>query len=491
MNQTPTSNILRKRFLQLYAPHTITILATIAYLLLSLATVRCGAGDDGDAALPLPLLGGPGPLDAQLAGALAGAGVTPIAIPTQESDAMIALGKSLFFDKILSGEKDIACSTCHLPTLGSGDALPTSIGAGGSGSGSTRAINTGTMIARNAPPLFNLGVNEMNVMFWDGRVSRANDTGILTTPEAVLNGATPARSDITAQLTSALAAQALFPVTSNEEMRGQPGNDIRNAANNQAVWAALMARLVGTGNGTSGGIASYRTLFSAAFPDVANYDNLNFGHAGRAIAAYERQAFLSVGSAFDRYLAGDFLALSNSDKQGALIFFGGAGGCSGCHNGPLLTDRNFHGIAAPQLGPGASGGDDTGRQLISGNGGDRYEFRTPPLRNVALTAPYTHAGAYASLEAVVAHYTNTAAGIQNYDSSQLGRSDYITTVDSNATRIQARINARDRRVARPRRLSAVQQADLVGFLRSLSDPAMIDLSAEIPAAVPSGLSVTD
>ncbi|MCR9141517.1 MAG: cytochrome-c peroxidase [bacterium] len=492
MNRTTQSKSFCKRFLELHAPQAITVLATLAYLFMAFATVKCEAGSEGGPVIPPTLLGAPGPLDTQLAGALNQAGVTPIAVPTQESDAMIALGKSLFFDKILSGDQDIACSTCHLPTLGSGDQLPTSIGAGGSGSGFARAVSGGQMIARNAPPLFNLGVNEMNIMFWDGRVSRDDASGVLTTPESTLNGASPARSDITAQLTSALAAQAMFPVTSNEEMRGQPGNDIRDAANNQAAWAAIMARLVGTGNGSSGGLAAYRTLFSAAFPTLTNYDDLNFGHAARAIAAYERQAFLSVGSPFDRYLAGDLLALSDSEKRGALTFFGGAGGCSGCHNGPLLTDNQFHGIAAPQLGPGASGGDDPGRQLISGNGGDRYEFRTPPLRNVALTAPYTHAGAYTSLEAVVAHYANTATGIQNYDGSQLGRSDYIATVDTNATRIQARIDARDRRVARPRRLSAGQRAELTAFLRSLSDPAFLgDLSGEIPASVPSGLPVAD
>lgn len=111
----------------------------------------------------------------------------------------------------------------------------------------------------------------------------------------------------------------------------------------------------------------------------------------------------------------------------------------------------------------------------------------------ALTAPYTHSGAYATLEAMIAHYNNTAASIQNYDSSQLGRSDYIATVDSDATRIQARINARDRRVVRPLRLAPPQQADLAAFLRSLTDPAMsaANLAGEIPASVPSGLSVSD
>ncbi|MEQ9363707.1 MAG: cytochrome-c peroxidase [Leptospirales bacterium] len=284
MNQNTQSNIFRKRLLDLYAPQTITVLAVIAYLFLALGSIKCEAGAGDGATLPPPLLGAPGPLDARLSGALAAAGVVSIAAPTQESDAMIALGKSLFFDKELSGDRNIACSTCHLPTLGSGDALPTSIGAGGSGSGFAREIHSGAMIARNAPPLFNLGVNESDVLFWDGRVSRAADTEILTSPEADLNGATPARADITSQLTSALAAQALFPVTSNEEMRGAPGNDIRDAANNQAVWAALMARLVGTGNGTVGGIAAYRSLFTAAFPGVANYDDLNFGHAARGAA---------------------------------------------------------------------------------------------------------------------------------------------------------------------------------------------------------------
>jgi cytochrome c peroxidase len=238
-------------------------------------------------------------------------------------------------------------------------------------------------------------------MFWDGRVSRDNATGALTTPESTLNGITPARADVASQLTSALAAQAMFPVASDVEMRGAVGNEIRAAADNQAVWAALMARLVGTNNGTTGGMAAYRSLFNAAYPGVA-YDDLNFGHAARAIAAFETASYAAIHSPLDEFLRGNPNALSADAKAGGLLFFGRAG-CGGCHRGPLLSDANFHGIAAPQLGPGASGGDDQGRFLISGSANDNYHFRTPALRNVELTAPYTHAGAYTTLAAVIAH----------------------------------------------------------------------------------------
>lgn len=304
-----------------------------------------------------------------------------------------------------------------------------------------------------------------------------------------MNGASPSRGDITAQLTTVLAAQAMFPVTSNDEMRGQPGNTIRDAADNEATWAAIMARLVGTSNGTVGGIAEYRSLFNSAFPEVTDYDSFNFGHAARAIAAFEIATYTSTTTLFDQFLAGNTFAMTNDQKAGGLLFFSQRAGCGGCHNGPLLSDFNFHGIAAPQLGPGVSGGDDLGRFHETGNNGDRYEFRTPPLRNIELTAPYTHAGAYTSLGTVVSHYNNTANGIRNYDSSQLGRADYIATVDTDADRIQDRIDARDRRVQRPLGLNGSEQAQLVAFLQSLTDPAMLDLTAETPAGVPSGLPV--
>src|SRR5438270_6382017 len=140
------------------------------------------------------------------------------------------------------------------------------MGEGVSGDGSARTIaNGGRIIVRNAQSFWNVGLDGMDTMFWDGRVHRNTITGELRTPELLLDGPSPSRPNIAAQLTSALAAQAMFPVVTAEEMRGQPGtNEIANAVTNEDAWSALMARLVGTQNGTVGGIAAYRTLFSAA-----------------------------------------------------------------------------------------------------------------------------------------------------------------------------------------------------------------------------------
>ena len=144
----------------------------------------------------------------------------------------MALGQALFFDKVLSGNKNIACATCHHPSAFSGDGLPLSLGEGASGQTTARIRSADDqVIPRHAPALFHVGARNVRSMFWDSRVTR-DGGGVLQTPVAALNGATPARPDITAQLTSALAAQPMFPVTSSEEMRGDPGeNELADAAN--------------------------------------------------------------------------------------------------------------------------------------------------------------------------------------------------------------------------------------------------------------------
>lgn len=445
------------------------------------AVSSCSPSESDNVPL-FPLLGG-APVDAELAEALARAGVTALSEPPAQDPDLVILGQALFFERELSGDRDISCSTCHHAAAATTDALSVSIGAGGTGAASNRTIGAGSMIARNAQPLFNLA--SAGPLFWDGRVSKGS--GGLTTPEPSLNGAAPARADIAAQLTTVLAAQAMFPVTSDTEMRGEPGNEIRDASGNTAIWAAIMARLVGTNNGTAGGIAAYRTLFAQAYPEVTNFDNFNFGHAARAIAAFEIASYASSHSPLDEYLRGNVLALTPEAKAGGLLFFGRAG-CGGCHNGPMLSDGGFHGIAAPQLGPGAAGGDDEGRFLESGSAQDRYHFRTPFLRNVSLTGPFTHAGAYASLGAVIAHYNDTARAVRNYNSSQV-RADFAVTVDTNAARIEARIAARDQRVRRPLGLGPVERAQLLQFLESLTDPSARNLSDSVPLSVPSGLPV--
>lgn len=168
----------------------------------------------------------------------------------------MALGEALFFDKILGGNKDMACATCHQPDLASGDALSTSIGTGFSGSGANRQLGAGRgFVPRNATPLFNLaGVRRM---FWDGRVEQTGN-GLIT----------PAGSLLPAGLDSALAAQAMFPVSDRTEMRGIAGDTTVTGQPNelavladadlQAHWAGLMGRLRA--------IPAYVALFAQAYP---------------------------------------------------------------------------------------------------------------------------------------------------------------------------------------------------------------------------------
>lgn len=414
------------------------------------------------------------------------AGVIPLSFSISDSTDLIKLGEALFFDKILSGNKNISCATCHHPAGNTGDGLPLSIGTGGSGTASLRTIGSGNYIARNAQHIYNTGHPQMGDLFWDGRVSM-NSSGHFLTPEAGLNGVSPSLSSITAVLTSALDAQALFPIVDSDEMMGGAGNDISDAGSTAASWSAVMARLVGTSNGTVGGIAAYRTLFQNAYPAVTNFDNFNIGHAGRAIAAYER-SLTFVNTRFDRFLRGESGALSDAEKNGAMAFLM-RGRCLQCHNGPLMSDFKFHAVANPQLGPGKeAGGDDRGLAHQTGNSADNYKFRTAPLRNVELTSPYTHAGAFSSLEDVIRHYGNPSQSLLNYNSSLL-RSDFQSQVDSDAGRISARINALDSILLPSMQFNENEIAVMAAFLRSLTDPAAINVS--IPSSVPSGLPVAD
>lgn len=424
--------------------------------------------------------------------ALRAAGIGPVATVAPESSSVVALGEALFFDKILSGPRDVACATCHHPTAGTGDGLPLSLGTGAVGVGAARTATDPSQLGpRNAPGLFHVAAANVKVMFRDTRVSRDPLTGALTTPEPTLNGRSPARPDLAGPLTSALAAQAMFPVTNRGEMLGQPGVDPQNelalAPDNVTTWALIMARLVGTQEGTVGGIEEYRAMFRAAFPDVLTLDELTFGHAARAIAAYEASTFAFFDAPVDRFMAGND-ALTETEMRGALLFTG-AGRCAACHSGPLLSDGLVHAIAAPQLGPGAGGEpDDRGRGLITLDFRDDYRFVTPSLRNVDQTAPFTHAGAYATLADVIEHHRDPVNALLFYDPARHLPLAFQGLYVRDPTLDQARLTALSPRLTQGLTLTPQEVGDLVAFVQALTDPrARIPVPA--PASVPSGLPV--
>lgn len=423
-------------------------------------------------------------LDRELQAALAAANVTPINLGPATDPAGVALGQALFFDKELSGNRDISCATCHHPLLHSADGLSVSLGTGGTGLGTSRQIGNGrTLIPRNAPEIFNRGMSEWETMFWDGRVAFHETYGATT----------PAGELLPAGLDSPLAAQAMFPVTSRDEMRGAAGDISRNGQPNeialldntnfQGIWDSLMARLLA--------IPRYQELFAAAYPNVP-LSELGFEHAANAIAAFEIQAFSFDDSPWDQYVAGHTDALSNAEKRGALLFYGEAG-CSGCHAGNLLTDQQYHNLAVPQLGPGKGdviAGLDPGRYLETQNLADLWAFRTPPLRNVALTGPWMHNGVYTDLEMAVRHHLDPKTACANYDVGQV-QAIFGATYRGDMETIAGLTNNLDPRVATPRQLTNDQFRDLMAFLYALTSPSAYDLSRTVPSSVPSGLAVND
>jgi cytochrome c peroxidase len=292
-------------------------------------------------------------------------------------------------------------------------------------------------------------------------------------------------------LDSLLAAQAMFPVTSRDEMRGLRGDvDIFGNHNELAaivdyrprdIWAALMKRLLV--------IPEYVELFAAAYPDVPTSE-LTFVHAANAMAAYQATTFTFLDSPFDRYLAGDADALDEQQKRGAILFYGDAG-CATCHSGPLLTDQNFYNILVPQLGHGKGREQpfDFGLARETGNNCDRYKFRTPPLRNVALTGPYMHNGAFWTLEAAVRHHFDPINGLLAYDPTQLAPDALQAMCLDDPEVIDSILATKSESASEGVQLTEAQFADLIAFLHSLTSPAAADLAHTIPASVPSGLPV--
>lgn len=445
--------------------------------------------------------------------------------------AKVELGRALFFDKILSGNRNISCATCHHPSLASGDGLALPLGEGPAGLGpdrqpgsyAERAVHG--RVPRNSPALFNVGAKEFERLFHDGRVEvdvdGNYDAGFIT----------PAKWKLPAGLDNVLAAQALFPVTSPVEMAGDKGeNPIADAvfANNAAgaggAWQLLAERLQQ--------IDEYVRLFRAAFPDaVKAREDISYVLAANAIAAFEISEFRADRSAFDAYLRGDTSQLSQSAERGMKLFYSEAG-CGDCHAGKFQTDHDFHAIAMPQIGPGKGDGtdgefwrktglklalEDYGRGRVTFRTEDRYKFRTPSLRNVANTAPYGHAGAYTSLEAVLRHHLDPVASLHSYeppatlltplqnvleltaDGARFSQSFLSAPRQQGFAQSDTWVQRSDRlrgyiaaaNELQPVDLSDRQVDDLLAFLESLTDPRAETLDYLVPQTVPSGLPVRD
>lgn len=398
------------------------------------------------------------------------------------------LGRLLFYDKILSGNRNISCGTCHSPRFGTSDGLSLGLGEGGRGLGPDRLSDQADnpvqkRIPRNAPALWNLGANSRTVLMHDGRISEDPIFG---------NGFnTPAEEWLPDGLGSLLAAQALFPMTSSIEMAGNVGeNEVIGAARDRidAVWPILAKRVRI--------IPEYGELFVSAFAEIDAPEEVSIVEIADALAHFMVQDFTSIDSGFDRYLAGDRAALSPLQVEGMELFFGAAT-CSSCHSGSLFSDQGFHALGLPAFGPGRTRkfdpyARDVGRMGETDNLEDAYRFRTPSLRNVALTAPYGHNGAYPTLESMIRHHLDPEAARAGWSPKMLSlpavpwlaKIDFVIQQDE--YEMERQRNARD--IYLPPRTDQEIVA-LVAFLNSLTGAEAARQSSVIPDAVPSGLPV--
>ncbi len=399
-------------------------------------------------------------------------GFAPVPDNPRVRPALVRLGQALAFDPILGGNRNVACTTCHLPSFALGDARPLSIGEGGVGFGPARTHPQGTLIARNAPAFFNLAT--MRHLFWDGRVE-------LTAPGHVN---TPAGSQVTPEMQrsfefGAVSAIGMFPVTSRAEMRGLSGNELADIPDddNPAIWRGLMKRL--------GEIPEYRRMFRQAYPD-RSFEELTFADASNAIGGFLVDAGYSANTPWDRFLRGNDHALTSAQLDGANTFM--ALKCSTCHSGSLLSDDQFHDVAVAQIGPGEGDGtsthDDFGRMRVTGDPADLYRFRTSPLRNVELTGPWGHDGSFRDLRAFVEHYSQSDTKLLAFDPMTLDPSLRGTLLATAPEILLARDPLLDGVVLTP---DVVDK--LMAYMSALTDDAARDLTHLIPHRVPSGLPV--
>ena len=276
------------------------------------------------------------------------------------SEAKFQLGRRLFFDKRLSGNGTIACSSCHLQERAFTDGRVVSVGS------------TGDKTPRNAPSIVNSG--------W----------------RATLTWANPALVTLERQMENPLYGEAPIEMGVNEKNK-----------------AEIVARFRAD--------ADYRRWFAEAFPEKPG-DPVSFETIIKAISAFER-GVISVDSRYDQYLQGK-IKFTEQEQRGHDLYFGEKAECHHCHGSVDLDDQfqhvktreaetPFHNTGLYDIdGKGAYPPPNHGLFDITGDPDDMGKFRAPSLRNIALTGPYMHDGSVATLEEVIDIYSRGGRKIE-------------------------------------------------------------------------------
>ena len=327
-------------------------------------------------------------------------GIAPPPVPPDNpmTPEKVALGRHLFYDRRLSGNESYSCATCHTRTLGFADSHARAVGS------------TGQTHPRGAPGLANVA--------W---------MGTLTWADPALRS---------------LEEQALVPMFGSDPVElGLAG-----------LEDELLARLAAT--------PRYDSLFAAAFPGQP--EPVTLRNVTHALAAFER-SLVSFDAPWDRARAGDRTAMSPAAHRGETLFLGDRLGCAGCHAPPFFTvatvggprppDSTFFNVGLYDVGgTGRYPEGNEGLHGHTGRPGDMGRFRTPSLRNVAVTAPYMHDGSVGNLEDVLDLYARGGRAVSDGRNAGDGRANPHRSQRLGAFRLTAR-----------------ERADVVAFLTALTD----------------------
>ncbi len=326
----------------------------------------------------------------------------------------IALGRKLFYDRRLSLNNTFSCAMCHIPEQGfSSQEMATAVGI------------EGRSVRRNSPTLYNVAY--ASLLFHDGREN-------------------------------SLEQQVWGPLLAHNEMA------------NPAIGYVI---------DKIKSLADYAGLFEKSFAKAPDMLTL-----GQAIASYER-SLNSADSAFDQWFFGKKAAVVNDTVQRGYQLFVGKANCSACHtldeNFALFTDNQLHNTGIGyresmqkepetqkiQVAPGVfidvdrqdlstiteAKANDLGRYEITQDPQDRWKYKTPSLRNIALTAPYMHNGSLSNLDEVIRFYNQGGAVNENLDP-----------------------------LIQPLHLSDIEISDLVEFLQALTGSNVPELVSDAYAA---------
>lgn len=331
--------------------------------------------------------------------------IPPPRVPADNpmSEAKFQLGRHAFYDKRLSGNGTLSCSSCHLQERAFTDGRVTGVGS------------TGEHTPRNAPSIVNSA--------WHATYTWAN----------------PALVTLERQMENPLFGERPIEMGVNDQNK-----------------AEIVARFRAD--------ADYRNWFKEAFPEKA--EPISFETIIMAISAFQR-GVISFNSRYDQYLQGK-IKFTESEQRGHDLYFGEKAECHHCHGSVNLDDQfvhaktreaetPFHNTGLYDIdGKGAYPEPNHGLFDVTGDPDDMGKFRAPSLRNISVTAPYMHDGSVASLEDVIEIYSQGGRKIEAGPSTGDGRasplkSGLIVKID----------------------LTAQEKADLVTFLKTLTDETLL------------------